>query len=161
VLPCVVVGAVMAAAGIDRIARPPRAFAAVSVALCGYLAITLARAAPYYLDYFDEASGGAGELAHRRTFEVAWWGEGLDRAVDYVNAHAAPGAVIYRGCIEPQHLAWFREDLWPRMTPDPARAEWIVTYAPSWFPCPLPVEAHQVYEVVHDGAELARVYRRP
>jgi len=163
VMPCVLALAVMAAAGFDALADliRPRAFVAIAALVAGYLALTLIRTAPYYLDYFDEATGGAGRVADRKTFEVAWWGEGLDRAVAYVNANAEPYAVVYRDCIEPAHLAWFREDLWERMTPDPRRARWLVVYAPAARGCSLPPDARQVYQVTHDGAELVRVYRRP
>ena len=63
--------------------------------------------------------------------ETAWWGEGVASAVDYVNEHAAPGARVFRDCIEPAHLAWFREDLWTPMARDPKEADWIVAYSPS------------------------------
>jgi hypothetical protein len=56
---------------------------------------------PYYLDYYGEQVGGTERRVQARRFETAWWGEGLDRAVAYVNAHARPTAVVHRECIEP------------------------------------------------------------
>ena len=143
-----------------RLARGRLPFAVVAGAVCVYLGVTLARTAPYYLDYFGEHVGGAGTVVERRWFETAWWGEGLDRAVAHVNEHAAPGAKVHRECILPNHLAWFREDLWTPMTRDPRDAAWIVAYAPATRPCPVPPDARQVFAVVHDGAVLAVVYRR-
>jgi hypothetical protein len=99
-------------------------------------------------------------VASRGWFETAWWGEGVDRAVDYVNAHAASGARVDRACIEPAHLAWFREDLWAPMTNAPGEASWIVSYAPASHPCPVPADAREVFAVTADGAVLARVYQR-
>lgn len=165
VLPCFAAIAVIAAAGIDFIAhhlerRVSRAFVVLAAVFAGYLGITAARAHPYYLDYFGEHTGGAGTVAARRWFETAWWGEGLDRAVAYVNAHAAPNARVYRDCIEPRHLAWFREDLWQTMAHSPQDAAWIVVYSPAQRRCPLPRDARKVFEVVHDGVTLAAVYRR-
>ena len=164
VMPCVTACAMMAAAGFDTIATwlagVPRAFHAIAAVVVAYLGVTLARTAPYYLDYFAEHTGGAGAVAAAKRFETAWWGEGLDRAVAYVNDHAAPGATVYRDCIEPAHLAWFREDLWLAMTRDPRDATWIVVYAPATRPCQLPPDARQVYEVIHDGVTLSAVYRR-
>jgi hypothetical protein len=122
--------------------------------------MTLARTAPYYLDYFGEHTGGAGTVTARRWFETAWWGEGLHRAIAYVNEHAAPSAKVHRECILPNHLAWFREDLWAPMTRDARDAAWIVAYAPATRPCPVPPDAKRVFEVVHDGAVLAAVYQR-
>ena len=79
-----------------------------------YLAVTLARTAPYYLDYFGEHTGGAGTVAARRWFETAWWGEGLDRAVAYVNAHAAPSDPVHRDCIGPPTSAGSARTCGPR-----------------------------------------------
>ena len=163
VMPCVTACAVIAAAGFDAVAtwlRSRRAFHAIGAIVVAYLGVTLARTAPYYLDYFAEHTGGAGGVAAAKRYETAWWGEGLDRAVTYVNQHAAPNARVHRECIEPAHLAWFREDLWLPMTRDPREATWIVVYAPATRACPLPADARQVYEVAHDGVTLATVYRR-
>jgi hypothetical protein len=163
-MPCLSGLALIAAAGVDQLAiwlRARRAFAAVMAIIVGYLAAVLIHIHPYYLDYFAEQVGGAGEVAARGRFETAWWGEGLDRAVDYVNAHAAPGARIDRHCIEPAHLAWFREDLWPAMTSAASQASWIVSYAPASHPCAVPPDARPVFRVATDGAVLAVVYQRP
>ena len=163
VMPCVLALALMAAAGLDWLAggsASPRAFPAIGGALVIYLAITLVRVHPYYLDYFGEQVGGAGTVAAHDWFETAWWGEGVDRAVAYVNEHAAPGARVYRDCIEPAHLAWFREDLWTPMTPNPREAAWIVSYAPASHRCGIPPDARKVYEVTRGDLVLAAVYQR-
>jgi 4-amino-4-deoxy-L-arabinose transferase-like glycosyltransferase len=164
VIPCILACAVLAAAGFDQLAiwaRDRRTFPAIAALVLAYLGITLARIHPYYLDYFGEQVGGPGAVAARSTFETAWWGEGLDRAVAYVNDHAAPGARVYRGCIEPQHLAWFREDLWTPMADTPDAATWIVAYAPASHPCNLPPDARQAFTVSTGGLVLAAVYQRP
>jgi 4-amino-4-deoxy-L-arabinose transferase-like glycosyltransferase len=164
VLPCVAVLALVAAAGVDFVAATLRrrgAFATLGSAVVVYLAITCARIHPYYLDYYNELVGGPAGAAASKSFETAWWGEGVDRAVDYVNAHAAPNAVVHRDCIEPAHLAWFRGDLWTPMTPDPTKAEWIVAYQPAVRRCPVPPDAKAVFTVDAQGAPLAIVYRRP
>ena len=163
VLPSVLALAMIAAAGADQLAAwlRVRHAAPALVAIAAYLGATLVRVHPYYLDYFGEQVGGAGAVAARGAFETAWWGEGLDRAVDYVNAHAAPGARVHRRCIEPGHLAWFREDLWPAMTDVAAEAGWIVDYAPAGHHCPVPPDARPVFTVATDGAVLATVYQRP
>jgi hypothetical protein len=164
VLPCLSALAVIAAAGFDQLAvwlRLRQAFAVVAAAAVAYLALTLVRIHPYYLDYFAEQVGCAGRVAARGWFETAWWGEGVDRAVAYVDDHAAPGARVDRQCIEPAHLAWFREDLWTPMTAVASEATWIVSYAPASHPCPLPPDARQVFAVTADGVVLAAVYQRP
>ena len=165
VMPCLLALALLAALGVEwlvtRVERTWRhAFAAAAAALALYLAVVDVRTAPYYLDYFGEQVGGAGTVAKNRWFETAWWGEGVARAVAYVNEHATPGARVYRGCIDPVHLAWFREDLW---TPAraPGDAAWIVAYAPATRGCTVPADAREVFRVTADGAVLALVYQRP
>ncbi len=158
VIPCLAALALASAAGWDRLARRFDRFAAVAGALVLYLVVTLVRIHPYYLDYFAEQVGGTHTVQAHGWFETAWWGEGVDRAVGYVNAHAAPGAKIDRDCILPAHLAWFREDLWTPMVHSPAQADWIVRYGDV--PCPIPPGARRVFTVEADGATLAEVWQR-
>ncbi|HEY0194975.1 MAG TPA: glycosyltransferase family 39 protein, partial [Kofleriaceae bacterium] len=164
VMPCIAALAMLAAVGVEQLAvllRARPAFPVLGALLAGYLGWVLWCTHPYYLDYFGEQVGGAGRVAAHGTFETAWWGEGVDRAVDYVNAHAAPGDRVERHCIEPAHLAWFREDLWASMARTPAEAQWIVSYAPASHPCPVPAAARAVFHVDADGATLATVYQVP
>ena len=169
VMPCLTALALLAAVGLDAIttflaARLPAAARALPVALAAitalYLAVTLARVHPYYLDYYGEHVGGPAGVARARRFEVAWWGEGLADAVDHVNRHARPGAPVFRDCVEPAHLTWFRGDLWPTMARNPRDAEWIVAYQPAWKPCPIPPDARLVHTVAVMDAPLVRVYQR-
>lgn len=164
VLPCVLALAMASAAGWEAVAtrlRWPHAFRAIAVALTLYLAFTLYRVHPYYLDYFAEQVGGADTVARHRWFETAWWGEGVDRAVDYVNAQAPTGARVFRDCIAPVHVAWFRADLWSSLAHDLEHADWIVTYAPQTTACAVPKEFTRVFTVTANGAILAEVWRRP
>ena len=139
-------------------ARFRHAFLAVAGALVVYLGVTLVRIHPYYLDYFAEQVGGTHTVAAHRWFETAWWGEGVDRAVTYINEHAAPGDRVDRDCIVPAHLAWFREDLWTPMVHSPTQATWIVRYGDA--PCAIPPDARRVFTVEADGATLAEVWQR-
>jgi 4-amino-4-deoxy-L-arabinose transferase-like glycosyltransferase len=165
VMPCIMALAVAAAAGWEHVAtRIERhwapAFRALAAALGVYLAITAFRIHPYYLDYFGEQVGEAGTVAAHGWFETAWWGEGVDRAVDYVNEHADPGARVFRDCIEPAHLAWFRAGLWVPMAHAKDQADWIVTYAPQTHRCAIPQGFQRVFGVDAEGAVLAEVWKR-
>lgn len=159
VMPCVTALAMMAAAGVDYLARraPFNALAGVLVA---YLAFVAVRTHPYYLDYFGEQVGGAGGVASRGWMETAWWGEGLAPAVDYVNSHARQKSPVYRDCVLPSHLGWFRSDLFTAMTPKASLADWIVVYAPPTQKCVIPPGFTLVFEETFDGASMSQVYQR-
>jgi 4-amino-4-deoxy-L-arabinose transferase-like glycosyltransferase len=159
ILPALSAVALASAAGWDAIAgwlepRWRHAFVAVSGAVIAYLVVVLVWIHPYYLDYFAEQVGGPGTVAEQRWFETAWWGEGVDRAVAYVNDHAREGAHVLN-CVAPNHLTWYRQDLW---TPGPP--DWIVVYAPSTNGCAIPPDARRVFSVDAGGAVLAEVWTR-
>jgi hypothetical protein len=163
VMPCVLALALIGAAGWDYVASviPWRhAFTATAAAVLAYLVITIVRVHPYYLDFFGEQVGGAGTVAAHHAFETAWWGEGVDRAVDYVNTNAPQGAHVYRECIEPKHLAWFRGDLWVPLARTPEAADWIIAYSPQTHRCPIPPGFSKVFSVDANGAILAEVWKR-
>jgi hypothetical protein len=165
VMPCLLAAALLAAVGVDWLAtklesRTARAFPALAGLVALYLAITLARTYPYYLDYFGEHVGGAGGVQKRRALETAWWGEGLDRAIAYVNEHAPQNAAIEPECVLPGHLTWYRADLWANITRSPRAADFIVWYSPATTPCTVPETLHEVFSVTHDGADLVRVYAK-
>jgi hypothetical protein len=163
VLPIFLGLVLFAGAGLDAVARRRTALHAGALVL--YLAVTFARVHPYPLDYFAEHVGGSRTVAARRWFEVGWWGEGIGEAVAHVNAHASPGARVYR-LLQPTHLNWFRHDLWADTTPE--GADWLVVNdagldaAPLFGQPPfrLPADATLVHEVMAQGASLVRVYRR-
>ncbi|MBP9085272.1 MAG: glycosyltransferase family 39 protein [Kofleriaceae bacterium] len=163
VMPCILALLGFAAVGVDALGQwlQPRwrlATFALATVMAGYLALVCLRIHPYYLDYFGEHVGGPQHVAAHDWFETAWWGEGVDRAVHYVNTHAGPNARVYRDCIEPVHLAWFRGDLWAPMVNIPEAADWIVVYSPSSKSCAVPATARLVFEVRAAGAPLAQVF---
>jgi hypothetical protein len=164
VVPCLLVIALLAGAGVSALgawlARGGRTRLAVwpVAGFALYLAITCGRIRPYYLDYYGEHVGGPAAVARSKRFEVAWWGEGVEEAIAYVNRHAAPGDRVHRNCVEPGHLTWFRGDLWEPIG-DARAARWIVHYQPSWRGCPIPPGAARVYRVAAQGAPLVDVYR--
>ena len=170
ILPSVLALSFVAAAGLEfavlAVSRRLSGSAArfVVLVLAGgvavYLYVINHRIHPYYLDYYGEHYGGTSGVAEAKAFEVAWWGEGLEDAIGYVNRHAAKDARVFKGCVEPSHLAWLRSDLWPREARRADQAEWILAYAPLSRPCTIPPDARLVHEVQADGAPLARVYRR-
>lgn len=167
VMPSLLAMNIAAALGVDYLARqaarflrPGITFSVLGAALSIYLAIVCIRIHPFYLDYYGEQVGGPQAVAKHRRFEIAWWGEGMNQALDYLNEHAPLGAKVYKQCFQPGHLAWMRGDLWAGEVRDPKKAEWLLVYQPSIRHCPVPGDAELAFEVRAQGAPLARVYRR-
>lgn len=162
IMPALLALSLAAAVGVDGLERLSSHIkgAWLGAALCIYLALACLRIHPFYLDYYGEQVGGAQTVAAEKRFEVAWWGEGMNEALAYLNSHAALGDRVYKRCFEPGHLAWMRSDLWNTEARTPQQADWILVYQPSVRPCSLPPDAELVFEVRAQGAPLARVYRR-
>src|SRR5262249_33913493 len=80
----------------------------------------------YCHDCLGEQTGGLANVAKHKWFEVGWWGEGIEQAVDWLNGHAAQKAAVAR-LVQPIHVTWFRSDLWQRLPAYPKPAtEWLI-----------------------------------
>lgn len=133
----------------------PRIGTALTVLVALYLGIACARVHPYYLDYFNEVLGGPAGVWKRRVLETAWWGEGTDRAVEWLNANAPTGATwSFRGMVD-HNLAGARRDLVRR----DHRPDFLVrtdfTNESEQTP-----GFEQVFRADAAGAPVAAVYRR-
>jgi hypothetical protein len=171
IMPALVALALAAAAGVGLLAqllekrvstaKHNRAFVALGILLTGYLAVVCARVHPYYLDYYGEHYGGPSKVAKEKSFEIAWWGEGLNEALAYLAREAPKDARVYKRCVTPyDHLAWMRSDLWAREAQFPSEADFILEYQPSSGRCKIPEGFELVFHVEAQGAPLARVWRR-
>lgn len=106
VLPVVVPLVLAAAAGtiwlVDamtarwRDGSPRRWLAAglATVALAGPTLYGAHQVHPYYLDFYNDPSGGPRAALEQRRFEWSWWGEGVAGSVRYLRRHAQPPAVV-------------------------------------------------------------------
>jgi 4-amino-4-deoxy-L-arabinose transferase-like glycosyltransferase len=171
VLPMLVPLGIAAALGLDNLVAlwRHRLVAPLATAVLGaYLFIVCARIAPYDLDYFNEVVGGPAGAQRKHLFEVGWWGEGIGEAVDFINVHAGAGQSLFR-LLSPNHVNWFRADLFAHEARDPARADWLVVNDAGIFvndvllhapPFTLPADAVLMHDVQAQGASLVRVYRR-
>ncbi len=163
IMPSVLALSLAAAAGLDFVARHRWhrfLFPGLAASLGLYLSIVCFRIAPFYLDYYGEQVGGPAKVAKHRQFEIAWWGEGMNQALDYLARNAEPNARVYKRCFEPGHLAWMRGDLWKSEARRPEEADWFLVYQPTLRSCPIPTDAKLVFEVAAQGAPVAQVYRR-
>ena len=81
--------------GLAERARLPKkaAFAALSLLVIAYLAVSVALVHPYYLDYYNELTGGQKNIQDHQLFDIAWWNEGTSACVNYVETHASNATV--------------------------------------------------------------------
>ena len=111
---------------------------------------------PYYLDYYNELTGGPAKVAKGHVFEIGWWGEGLKEANDYISEHAPRGAkvMIYA---HPAHVVRLRPDL--RQVSFVPQADYII-FNDLFNNRPKSDKHHVTYVVRAAGAPLAWVYAR-
>jgi len=128
---------------------------AVTSLVAAYVLSTALRVHPYYLDYFNEFTGGAGSVFARNLFEVGWWGEGMDRMVSWMNDNAPQDASWdYEGLV--QHtLDGMRSDLRRRG----GRPDYLLRANLRHGGTQIDGYA-EVFAVRVDGAPLAMVFQR-
>lgn len=123
--------------------------------LIGYTGWQASTVHPYYLDYYSEAVGGTYPSWKNRRFEVGWWGQGMNRAVEFVNANADPKDTWECYGVVNHTVDGIRTDL-RRVR---KKARWLIVgyVSPG-------KEQRKGYDEVHrvslQGAPLAIVYRR-
>ena len=166
ILPALAPLAIAAGVGLDMLAvRSRNLFAALGLilGLVAYLGFVNLRIQPFQLDYYNEVVGGPSEVSRKRWFEIGWWGEGIDDAVDFINDRARKDDAVAR-LVFPTHVTWFREDLWAHLadTPVPTASWYMVNdmwelergkFEP-------PPGTKLVFQVEAQGASLVRVYHR-
>ena len=133
ILPCILALSIIASLGITVVARqfasqwPMRIAGTVAVVYC--LVVGL-RVHPYQLNFYSFGFGGEGRVFADRRFEIGWWGEGVQEAIDHVNLHAKQGDRVFKHCVTPSHLTWLRADLWATEAHAASRADWMIVYSP-------------------------------
>ncbi len=81
------------------------------VSLIFYLALNAFNYYPYYLDYYNEAVGGARGVYERKLLQLGWWGEGGEEAIKYLNGNAKQNSSVFLN-FKPEHaLGPIRSDL--------------------------------------------------
>ncbi len=93
---------VLAALGIvslsEKLARWKMSAARWRCAIGGFVVaselLTVVRIHPYYIDFFSAIVGGTRSVVKNHTFNVGWYGEGIQPLFDYVNRNAPPGSTV-------------------------------------------------------------------
>ena len=165
--PALFAACLLMAAGLDwlttlvaKLIRRPRAqaplLAVLGAGLWLYVFYCGSTVHPYYLDYYNELTGGPAKVAKGHVFEIGWWGEGLKEANDFISERAPRGAKVMIHA-HPAHVVRLRPDL--RQVSFVPQADYIIfndlfNNAPR-------SEKHRVTYVVRvAGAPLAYVYER-
>lgn len=144
----------------SRMKRYPQAAWALPAILVAYLGVHAVLHQPYQLDYYNEFSGGTAEVAKKKLFQVGWWGEGVDEAVEWLNAHAPFDATLSFTAIPDRAQQRLRKDfdhtagLPDYILTNPAYA-WYMTEYPG-----LGRYYQRVYSVDVQGASIASVWER-
>lgn len=84
VFPVVVPLAIIGAQGLVAIGEKIKYEKIMYGAFIAYLFFSCLLVHPYYLDYYSETVGGVNKVYQDKSFEVGWWGEGLDEAYSYL-----------------------------------------------------------------------------
>lgn len=84
VFPIVIPLAIIGAQGLVVIGTKLKYEKILYGAFIAYLFFSCLLIHPYYLDYYSETVGGTKKVYENKTFEIGWWGEGLDAAYDYL-----------------------------------------------------------------------------
>lgn len=74
------------------------------ILLAAYTAISLLTVHPYYLDYYNELTGGPENVYKERLFIIGYQGEGLGEAVSYINKVAPENSRVEFHFV-PSHLS--------------------------------------------------------
>jgi 4-amino-4-deoxy-L-arabinose transferase-like glycosyltransferase len=157
ILPVFPPAAILAAAGLDAAGARIRHGSAVLLGAAVLASLfSCVRVAPYYLDYYNAFFGGPSAAFREHRFIVGWWGEGVSAAVDWFNAHAAPGTKTFYN-LYPNHIVWLRDDVLP--VASPADADYILlNHFQYEHP---PIGFREVFrEQVVPGVPLSAVYVR-
>jgi len=128
---------------------------------------------PYYLDYYSEIVGGPKRVYEKKTFEISWWGEGIDTAYKYLNENAPSGSKILVLTSPDYSHEKLRSDLVYvkvkqfQENPGENDFDYIVTNAAFYWYKPLDqftnglISNYQIlYQVKAQGAPIAEVYQK-
>ena len=147
--------ALMLGIGANSVLKSLKARSIATGAAALYLAWQCVSVHPYYLDYYSETVGGTQTVWKKSLFDVGWWGEGMDRAFDYVNEKAPPGATWDLNAVVTHTSDVLRSDL----VNDPTKPDYFIKA--NLTPGEVAREGYvEEFRVEVDAAPIVIVYRR-
>jgi len=87
---------ILAALGVKAISDRlgGKSFLIISGLALAYLAASAMAVHPYYIDYYNELTGGPKNVYDNRMFAMGFWGEGTSEAAYWVSGNAANGSTV-------------------------------------------------------------------
>lgn len=128
-----------------------------------YLFIILYRITPYYTNYFNGLVGGASNVYRERLFHLAWWGEGIKEAFDFLET--TPDGSIIGIATTPSHILPPIKNKKIEMYQDSKKFDYVVVnfynvvrigFDDSY----VKANYYPVYKVMADGAPIVIVYKK-
>ena len=139
---------------------------AIAIVLIIYLSATLISFAPYYLDYYNELSGGPKAVYENKLFQIGWWGEGISDSVAYLEHNAKPGSTVLV-VAQPNSEIWLYQKNLTYICPNDTS---VINDSVDYFITNALIERYNnisynqsqyklIYETDLHGAPLAKVYK--
>jgi len=116
---------------------------------------------PYYLDYYNSIFGGVAIVYERRTFDFAWWGEGIKESVHYVNGNYDDISVF--PILHPAHTApLFKDGITVQPNYDPLNKPDVILISEYFFymnKIPIYLSDYKQIETINvNKIPLVRIY---
>jgi len=115
---------------------------------------------PYYLDYYNEAVGGARGVYEKKLLQLGWWGEGGEEATKYLNENANQNASVFLA-FKPEHaLSEIRPDL--VTVAKEQNPDYILINTEYWWVSGFQIPAN--YDIIHEvkagGAPIVTIMEK-
>lgn len=172
IYPILVPMAIMAAYALDKLFKNSKFYIAASI-LIVYLIYLCVTYYPYYLDYYNELFGGVKGVYTHQTFEVGWWGEGLEISYEKINQKLVEGDSLLlltcpdfsHGLIEKASYIKTYEDIEKNSYEQGKTFDYVITNPAFYWFKPIDkyvdIENYSVIdEIKVDGVPIVSIYQR-
>jgi len=132
--------------------------------ICLYLFVILFKISPYYLNYFNEITGGTNYIYKTKMFQMGWWGDGEREAGLYIKDHAPKGSTIGLA-LSPMHTLPRFEQFKYQPWDEKKKYDYVIVnyyhiIRDNFNDSQIRKEYKLVYEVKADQAVLVSIYKR-
>jgi len=129
-----------------------------------YLFFTIGKISPYYLDYFNEFSGGTKNVYDKELFQLGWWGQGIREAAIYIEKNSKASSSVGLAVSPIESFPKFNKLNFERYEMGENYDYVLVGYYDrtrlGFDDFHVKKNYNLVYSVDADGAEIIKVYKR-